>query len=176
MDIGESSASGLTGALIFNLGDHDVEKLKSLQVLLHHATAIEKLSLTLIHNIQENVPIAGHSFYHQNDGENVRSMFGRLASCSERGLKNDPRVQLMWSGKLECLQLAEMICTSNEPTEVVRRCSTTLRCLYLTDVLLVPWSQEGERPHQLPRECLVRLFYNIRSILQLDTVSLRGFF
>ena len=81
-----------------------------------------------------------------------------------------------WGVGLKKLSLLDLDCSPSHLITVLERCAPTLRELSLEQFNLLPESGYKMRTATDPKPCLVKLFKEIRSILNLDKISLSGAF
>jgi len=133
-----------------------------LQVLLQTADSLERLALDF-QQCSDSV-----EYYGLNSGKIVdkhRSLFHNSDPT-----RHEIPARLTWSMRLARLRLEHIMCKSEELKSVLRYCSKTLRSLALSCVILMPDERFG------PRACFVDMFRWMHKCLELQQISLEGFF
>lgn len=135
---------------------------KKLQVLLQTAASMERLSLDFE---QCDNPLKHYGLNSRRIVDRNRSLFHNADPTH-----SEIPASLTWSMRLAHLNLQEIRCKSEELKSVLRYCSKTLRSLTLSSVVLMPEEISG------PRACFVDMFRWMHRCLQLQQISLQGFF
>lgn len=137
--------------------------LPNLQTLLRPAVNLEELSI----NFQTafDCQYSGPDMKDPDSGMICRSIFHWKQDSGGAPVP----VQLVWSDRLRKLRLDGLVCTVKELKTILKQSATTLRKLELHDLVLMPNTIPGNRA------CLVKLVKWIQQHLQLEDVSVGGY-